>query len=370
MFPRMKRILFAALVPFAVISCAQPAVEPDQAPRARYSGTIGESPVGVIPEGTLHDPARNREMTIAVDYPTRGTGHPLILFSHGFGSSHRDYISLSSYWASQGYVVIRPAHADAGRNQGSAESVRAAWEQQGPNEWRARAQDLVLVLDQLDQLEQRYPELAGKIDRTKIGVSGHSYGAFTAMLVAGVRTFPGGTSYADPRVKAVVLMSPPGPRESRGLTEQSWAELRTPALFMSGTRDTGADETETSQWRRRGYELSPPGDKWLVVLQGIGHAAFTGRMDQSAPARGVSDPLDPSFDPTDPTRDPLDPTPRRPPERQVPREGGVGLQWRSSFNTVKALSLAFFDSYLKGDAEGRAALENAAGRGNVVLEKK
>jgi pimeloyl-ACP methyl ester carboxylesterase len=228
----------------------------------------------------------------------------------------------------------------------------------------------VLVLDQLDQLEQRYPELQGKIDRTKIGVSGHSYGAFTAMLVGGVRTFPGGTSYADPRVKAVVLMSPPGPRESRGLTEQSWAELRTPTLFLSGTRDTGVDETETSQWRRRGYELSPAGDKWLVVLQGIGHAAFTGRMDQSAPPRQVSDPLDPSYDPTDPTMIPLDPTPRRPPERQVPREGGAGLQWRSSFNTVKALSLAFFDAYLQGDAEGRTALENAASRGNVVLEKK
>jgi dienelactone hydrolase len=367
----MKRIFPALLIFLVMVSCATaPALDPDQAPRTRYTGTTGESPVGVIPEATLRDPARNREMALAVDYPTRGTGHPLLIFSHGFGSSHREYIALSSFWASQGYVVVRPSHADAGRLQGSAEAAKTAWEQQGPNDWRARVQDIVLVLDQLDQLEQRYPELQGKIDRTKVGVSGHSYGAFTAMLIGGARTFPGGTSYADPRVKALVLLSPPGPRESRGLTEQSWAELRTPTLFMSGTRDTGADETETPEWRRRGYELSPAGDKWLVVLQGMGHAAFTGRMDMAAPAREISDPLDPAYDPAgDPNRSPLDPTPRAPVQRH-PREGGPGLQWRGAFNTVKALSLAFFDAYLRNDAEGRAALEGAAGRGSVVAERK
>lgn len=355
-----------------MISCAtqQQSIEPQQTTKARYTGNVGESPVGVIPEGSLRDTARNRDLVFAVDYPTRGTGHPLVIFSHGFGATQREYIALSAFWASQGYVVIRPFHADANRAQASAEAQKAAWEQQGPNDWRARVQDIVFILDSLDRLEQSFPELQGKIDRTKIGVSGHSYGAFTAMLIGGARTFPGAVSYADPRVKAVVLMSPPGPRESRGLTEQSWAELRIPTLFISGTRDTGADETETSEWRRRGYELSPAGDKWMVVLQGIGHAAFTGRMDQAAPGREINDPLDPAYNPGDPTRNPIDPTPPPAPQRRDPREGGAGLQWRAAFNNVKALSLAFWDAYLKADAEGREELQRAAGRGSIVVETK
>lgn len=366
----MRRIFSAALLSIAVISCAPAtSIEPEQTTQARYTGSVGESPVGVIPEGTLRDAARNRDLVFAVDYPTRGTALPLVIFSHGFGATQREYIALSAFWASQGYVVIRPFHADANRAQASPDALKAAWEAQGPNEWRARVQDIVFLLDSLDRLEQSYPELQGKIDRAKIGVSGHSYGAFTAMLLGGVKTYPGAVSYADPRVKALVLMSPPGPRESRGLTEQSWADLRTPALFMSGTRDTGADETETSQWRRRGYELSPPGDKWMVVLQGIGHAAFTGRMDQAAPARETSDPLDPASNPGDPNRT-LDPTPRQSEVTRRPREGGVGLQWRAAFNNVKALSLAFWDAYLKSDAEGRAELDRSAGRGSIVLEKK
>ena len=39
--------------------------------------------------------------------------HPLIVFSHGFGGSSRGYVGLSSYWASHGYVVIAPSHADS-----------------------------------------------------------------------------------------------------------------------------------------------------------------------------------------------------------------------------------------------------------------
>lgn len=356
----MRRILLSLLLACSLISCASrdAALDTDQTPRSRYTGDVGESPVGVIPEASLRNNARNRDLGMAIEYPTRPGPHPLIVFSHGFGSQAREYAALSSFWASQGYVVIRPAHADAGKGS-TASGGRAAWDSRPAADWTARAEDVKLVLDQLDQLEQRYPELQGKIDRARIGVGGHSYGAQTAMLSAG-----------DPRIKAVVMMGPPGPGASRGLTEQSFASLADPALFIVGTAETGVDETETPEWRRRAYELSPAGDKWLLTLEGGGYSAYTGRISAVAP--GNQQPVrDPMNDPNnDPTRNPVSRPVIVPQEQTRPREGSVGLRTRGAFGTVKAISLAFWDTYLRESTEGRTALEGAGSRGGVTLENK
>jgi predicted dienelactone hydrolase len=366
----MRRLAFLllSLLAFAFVSCApKPALDAEQTPKSRYTGDVGESPVGVIPEGSLRDSANNRELKIAVDYPTRKGPHPLLIFSHSFGGSPRDYIGLSSFWASQGYVVVRPSHADAGRAAASSRSMQDAWESQTPNDWRMRVQDVTLLIDQLDLLEQTYPELQGKIERTKIGVAGHVHGAFTAMLAGGARTFPGPAVYADPRVKAIVAMSPPGPGATRGLTDQSFAELRTPALFITGTGEEGANETETVEWRRQAYNLAPAGDKWLVVMEGTNHSAYTGRMQLPGELREVIEPT-----PNPHTGGPFDsPAPVPPQQRRLPtREDQAGMRVRNATGTVKALSLAFWDAYLKGDAEGREALEKAASRMGVTVEKK
>ena len=362
----MRRLVFLlSLFAFAFIGCSpKPALDADQTPRSRYTGDVGESPVGVIPEGTIS--AGGRELKIAVDYPTRKGPHPLLILSHSFGGSPRDYIGLSSFWASQGYVVVRPAHADAGRATASSRSMQDAWESQGPNDWRARVQDVTFLLDQLNLLEQTYPELQGKIDRDKIGVAGHVHGAFTAMLLGGARTFPGATVYGDPRVKAIVAMSPPGPGPSRGLTDESFAELRTPTLFITGTAEEGANQTETTEWRRIGYNLAPAGDKWLVVLEGANHGAYTGRNMRPAEVRELVDETE------HPTEGPFtNPAPVTTPPRRAPaREDQAGMRFRGHYASVKALSLAFWDAYLRGDAEGREALEKAATRTGVTVERK
>src|SRR6266852_2761339 len=71
-------------------------------------------PVGSIPSATLHDAQRNKDLTMAIEYPTRGGPYPVIIFSHGFGSSSDGYIALTEFWVGRGYVVIKPSHADAG----------------------------------------------------------------------------------------------------------------------------------------------------------------------------------------------------------------------------------------------------------------
>lgn len=365
MIRRTASALVLAFVFFSCSSTAPSQLDEDQAPRSRYSGQAGESPVGVIPEGTVRDAQRNQDVVFTVEYPTRPGPHPLLIFSHGFGSTRQTYVGLSSHWASQGYVVIKPAHADAGRLK--RDDIEAAWRNQTQSDWRNRVRDITSIIDGLDAIEESYPELKGKIDRTKIGVGGHSYGAFIAMLIGGAKTFPEGTSYADPRVKAIAVLSPQGPSETFHLTADSYKELKLPTLFMTGTRDNGLNEKETPEWRRQAFELSPAGDKWLIVLEGAHHASFTGQVNAMAP--GAPEVRSPTIgDPTIPgnTAAPI----QQPYERGRPREGSDGLRIRGTFANVKAMSLAFFDAYLKGDAEGRTTLENAANRGGIELVKK
>lgn len=361
----IRRTVCIVLLAFAVASCTTRPNQLDevQTPRSRYAGEAGESPVGVIPEGVVRDAERGKDIVFTVEYPTRPGSYPLILFSHGFGATRGAYVGLSSHWASQGYVVIKPAHSDSGKLQAGA--AADAWRDQTPADWRNRVRDVTAIIDGLDKIEESYPELKGKIDRTKIGAGGHSYGAFTAMLLGGARTYPGATNYADPRVKAIVVMSPQGPSETFGLTSESFKEIRIPTLFMTGTLDRGLADSETPEWRRQAFELAPEGDKWLVVLEGARHASFTGRIDPSTEAmRTRQDPM--LGDPTPTTRTPSPTTdPRRP-----GRESVAGLRFRGTFAQIKAISLAFFDTYLRNDAEGRTTLEGAATRGGVELVKK
>lgn len=361
----IRRVLILSVVAALALACgtADDTVRPASIPAGKYfGGDSGRLPVGAIPDIVLRDAQRNRDLTLTVEYPTRGGPHPLIVWSHAYGGSNRSYVGLSSYWASHGYVVVRPTHQDP------AASGDNVWETNGAEAWRNRVRDITFVLDSLEQLAQRYPELQGKIDATRIGVGGHSYGAHTAMLIGGTRTFPGNVTHADPRVKAIVVMSPQGPGEMRGLTRESWTELRVPTLFITGTLDTGATETETPEWRREAFNLAPAGDKWFVMIDGARHASFTGRSDDlmnaAARERAQRDPL---LDPLDP-RDPRIGT-ARDPRLATPSERGM-LRQQEVFAVARGAALAFWDTYLRGDAEGRTALENVSQRRGVTVERK
>jgi len=348
---RLTMFLSLALAACATAPHKTEQAEAAPAPVVRYSAESGTMPVGVIPDATLRDTQRGRDVTLTIDYPI-GTGtHPLIIFSHGYASNGHAYVGLSSHWASYGYVVIKPTHL-LDQNVKLIDLTAA--------DFRDRVADIKFVLDNLDALQKRYPELQGKIDTAKIGVGGHSLGALTAMLIGGVRTFPGPVSYADSRVKAVIAMSPQGPRESWGLTKDSWSDVHVPVMYMTGDRDKGIDDSETPDWRRQAFELSATGDKWLVFIAGAGHLAFTGRlgvMPEPEPRPTMIDPNDPFA-----TRDTLD--------QQHRRTQSFIDPIRAVSGTIKSVSLAFWDAYLNADAKGREFLDKAGERTGVEVKKK
>lgn len=300
----------------------------------------------------IQDKERNKELHAKVYYPKGDGPFPVIVFSHGFGAGKDAFAPVGSHWASHGYISIHPQHADGGSmdrlksrkinieaDQDDAEDkpekpvtgfdrekIRERLKSGGfkargfqsiggsTDQIANRVRDMSAVIDALDQVEDKIPALKGKLDREKIGVSGHSYGACVSMLIAGATIEADGKtkSFSDPRVKCIVPISASGTGEY-GLTKNSWKDCKCPALYITGTKDVRPGHE--FEWRKEPFDGSPKGDKYLLIVEGATHFHFGGGpagMSRFGTGSGMS---------------------------------SVG----TATNFVKTSSTAFFDAYLKGE---------------------
>ena len=282
-----------------------------------FAQSAAAFPVRTADKLILHDAARNKDLPIKIYYPQGAGPFPVIVFSHGAWGSKDGYFALGQYWASHGYVSIHPSHADSRKDSNYRGTLRDTISD--PQAWEDRPRDISFVLDSLDVIEKKVPQLRGRLDRSRIGVGGHSFGAYTAEAVAGATVqLPGKSqpqSFADKRVRAFVVMSPQGTGEM-GLTDHSWDNIRVPMFLMYGTRDFGT-QRRTPNWRSQPFYYSPPGDKYDLVLDGATHFTFVGPMREGAP----STPL---------------------------------------FECVEVASQSFWDAYLKDDARAKQYLLNGS----------
>ena len=228
-------------------------------------------------ELTLHDGGRNRDIPIKVYYPEHlGSSVPLIIFSPGYGGSREGYGYLGRGWASAGYIVIVPTHAGSDnialRNNAlrGVEDATQAFENQ-----TLRTGDIHFLMSSIKEIEHQIPAIKGKIDRKRIGVSGHSMGGGTALLIAGATAATSGAqsrAFRENHVRAALAMSPPGPGRA-AFVDHSWDQIGTPVMTMSGTRDRGVGG-EPPEWRTQPYKHMPPGDKYQITVNGANHLAF------------------------------------------------------------------------------------------------
>ncbi|KAA2256912.1 chlorophyllase [Solihabitans fulvus] len=226
----------------------------------------------------LPAPDRGEDLRVRVSAPATGDNLPVIVFSHGFGSSLDGYAPLVDFWAANGFVVIQPTHLDSRTLNVTPEDPRY------PEIWRFRVQDLTLVLDQLDRLEAAVPGLAGRLDRDRIATAGHSWGAQTASMLLGARVLDAdgvpGKDLSDPRIRAGVLLAVPGTggadltpfaAEHFSFMSPGFAEMTTPALVIAGDKDQSALSVRGPEWFTDAYFLSP-GPKSLLMLFGAEHS--------------------------------------------------------------------------------------------------
>ena len=273
-------LLFAHLAPG--VSAQSPAAG------APYKTNDGLHRVQSIDQLILHDAKWAKDLPVRITYPAARGSFPLIIFSHGAGGSKDGYAELTRYWASHGYVCIQPTHSDSLslRKREGPISLRdivgsAVRDSKG---WEGRPRDVSFVIDSLVEMAVLAPQLKGKIDRRRIGVGGHSYGAYTAQLIGGatvdVPGKPPGQSFADRRVRAILVMSGQG-RGQQGLTQRSWGALTCPMMTMTGSRDQGA-AGQGPDWKKEPFDFAPAGNKYHVFIEGANHFSFSGRLVEVA----------------------------------------------------------------------------------------
>ncbi|MEU3301402.1 chlorophyllase [Streptomyces sp. NPDC006678] len=225
----------------------------------------------------LPAPGRGEDLQVRVSAPATGGDLPVVVFSHGFGWSMNGYAPLADHWAAHGFVVIQPTHLDSRTLGIPAEDPRT------PMIWRVRIEDLGRVIDELDALEASVPGLGGRLDRGRIAVAGHSWGAQTASALLGARVLgPDGVpgeDMSDPRVTAGVLLAltglgddlTPFAAEHLPFLKPSFDAMTTPALIVAGDQDQSHLSTRGPDWFTDPYTHSP-GRKSLLTLFGAEHS--------------------------------------------------------------------------------------------------
>jgi predicted dienelactone hydrolase len=194
----------------------------------------------------------------AAGLPMRGivgqqrTQHPLLVFSHGLGSSPLDSKSVDFLvkLAAYGYIVAAPFHADARFSKIKLDGLSDVV-------YIIRNFDYFVELQALRPLSIKatidtmltHPDFGPRINQDQIGGIGGSMGGATMTWLAGANlttTFPGLSSRAtvqDPRIKAMVGYVPyAGQRllPAYGDNNASAVNVKTPYLAIGGTADTTA----------------------------------------------------------------------------------------------------------------------------------
>jgi predicted dienelactone hydrolase len=382
----LRRVLgAAALYTLILSSVSRPlgsgglrAAEPADA-MALYKAEPGPWSVEVLDKEWLDD-ARQRTVPVRIYLPqppadaadkSLPARFPVVVFSHGWGASRASYGYFCRHLASHGYLVVSPTHAGSdtasiriggtgflggrgadqpaatqpvGRKEGIMESI------QDPDNLRNRPRDVSFVLDRIGR-SQSLHDLA---DLSRVGVAGHSFGAYTAMTEGGMTVdLPEGKaqSLRDPRVKAVIPMSPEG-RGMMGISPNAWDKFATPVLFLTGTKDYGSGP-HAADWRHQAFDKIHTADAYLVTIDGATHFtfAFPGSGAGGGPLQGGG---------------------RGGGGGGLPQGGGGVLQGGAAGaataraddaaaaspdgKLIDALGTAFFDAKLRGDAQAAAWL--------------
>jgi len=229
------------------------------------------------------DTERNRALPLRLRLPDAPGPRPLILFSHGLGGSVDAGRLWAEHWASHGFAVIHLQHpgSDAAVWSESRQPAADLRQAADGNQFLARVGDVKFVLDELGRRQRAGDPQTARLDLSRVGLAGHSFGAITTQAIAGQqfdvppRLAERIGPTADPRPRAFVAFSP----SARGREQlPQFAAITRPFFTITGTDDgmVGLGLGVPPAQRLLPYEGMPPGDKFLLNLTGADHMIFSG----------------------------------------------------------------------------------------------
>ncbi len=223
---------------------------------------------------------------------------PLVVFSHGHQSVRDQSFFLTEALAAHGYVVIAPDHAgntlldfDPTLFDLNTMTFGAMF--------LYRPIDITATIDRILQPQPGDPPwLTGLVDPQRIGMTGHSFGAWTTLAVAGALVSPVSglpdcaTATADPICQAIVALKLGAPPWNLGdsrvkvaiplahcfgvhFTPASLHSLKTPMLLQAAT----GDGTCNYQKEALPMEAALGSPHALLSIHGGTHVSFSNLCD-------------------------------------------------------------------------------------------
>lgn len=226
-------------------------------------------------------------------------GVPVVVISHGLGSTRQSYTYLANYLASSGFAVVAIEHEGSNNEQLTALLEGRTSEVVPDQEFHRRPQEVSLTLDALTQIQAGATPLPIALDLSRIGVVGQSFGGYTALALAGARvdrgtlaaecppevlTFnpslllqcqaaaldPPDRPPQDDRVKSILVMNPVG---SVLFGPAGYQRITVPVMMVGSAVDTIApafpEQIQPFTW------LSAP-ERFLVLMSRGTHFSVIG----------------------------------------------------------------------------------------------
>ncbi|HEY9650939.1 MAG TPA: alpha/beta hydrolase [Coleofasciculaceae cyanobacterium] len=292
---------------------------------------------------TLTDLRRVRTFPVDLYLPQLGERPvPVIVISHGLGSDRQTFGYLATHLASYGFAVAVPEHPGSNADQIQALLNGLANEVTPPQELLDRPLDIKFLLDELER------SFKGQLNLQQVGVIGQSFGGYTALALAGaginlqqlqqecpktqssfnlsllLQCLANGLpaeqyKLRDERIQAAIAINPIG---STIFGESQFQQIQTPLMLVAGSDDTVApalaEQIQPFTW------LTTP-NKYLVLLRGGTHFSTLEESSGGVP---------------------------------VPSQA-IGPDPRVAQGYMKALSLAFFETYIAGNSKYQPYLSSS-----------